>query len=91
MNNLLVFIFIVILKYWFINIKYLKYFYYKLILNYTFVVDLSCTNNFEVELGSYLRHCSNASRKLKKLAINAAELKLNNQVRFYYGIIKVYS
>lgn len=60
-------------------------------LNYICIVDLSCTNNFEVELGSYLRHRSYASRKLKKLAINAAELKLNNQVRCFYRIVKAYS
>ncbi|CAI6363777.1 unnamed protein product [Macrosiphum euphorbiae] len=42
--------------------------------------DLSCTNKFEVELGSSLRHCCNTSRKLKQLALNAAELKINNQI-----------
>lgn len=50
--------------------------------NCFFIVDLSCTNKFEVELGSSLRHRSNASRKLKQLTVNAAKLKINNQVRY---------
>lgn len=47
-----------------------------------FLVDLSSINKFEVELGSSLRHCCNASRKLKQLAINNVDLIINNQVRF---------
>lgn len=42
--------------------------------------DLSCINDFEVELGSSLRRCCNASRKLKLLISKDVELKLNNQV-----------
>lgn len=46
-------------------------------------MDLSYIDSFEVELGSSLKHRRHASRKLHQLAINAIELKLNNQVRYF--------
>lgn len=47
---------------------------------------MSSIHNFEVELGSSLRHCSYASQKLKQLTTNAVEVKLNNQVRYCYSM-----
>ncbi|XP_050532121.1 uncharacterized protein LOC126900450 [Daktulosphaira vitifoliae] len=46
--------------------------------------DLSLFNQFEEELGSSLRHCRNATRKLKQLTKNIVELKLNNQLEVSY-------
>lgn len=44
-------------------------------------MDLSSIDQFEVELGTSLKHCYHASRKLNQLIVNAVELKLNDQVR----------
>lgn len=46
------------------------------------IVDVSLTNNFDLNLGSSLKHYCRASRKLQLLTKKIVELKLNNQVRY---------
>lgn len=58
-------------------------------MNY-FLVDVSLTNNFDLNLGSSLRHYYRASQKLQLLTKKAVELKLNNQVRYSYNILTYY-
>ncbi|XP_025417537.1 uncharacterized protein LOC112688511 [Sipha flava] len=42
--------------------------------------DVSLTNNFDLNLGSSLRHYCRASQKLQLLTKKSVELKLNNQI-----------
>lgn len=51
-------------------------------MNYNVIVDVSLTNNFDLSLGSSLRHCCRASQKLRLLTKKVVELKLNNQVSY---------